>query len=217
MAEEERSETAVIVFEGSINPAIITTRWLSAQDLISPEEAEAANVRFMDADFSRFDVSHFRVEARRDRITVASTKALEVYGPVQDFARGIFDVLIHTPISAVAISKVAHIALPGNGWTQLNKQLLGPGRWDRVVTRPDVKVLTVEGFGDGGGTTIEVTIEQSQHVRDGVYIVATERSEFPEAVEENHGARLALRALARRWDPWLAEADGIIEQIVEMS
>src|SRR4051812_48054965 len=102
--DREVLETAVIVFEGQINPAIFTLAWLSTENLIDRKEAAQANVRFMDPELSRFDVSHFRVEARRDRVTVASVKALETYWPVKDFQEGIFETLPHTPIHAMAMS-----------------------------------------------------------------------------------------------------------------
>lgn len=217
MTESERNETAIIVFEGSINPAIISAQWLSAQKLVDPKEAAAANIRFMDPDFSRFDVSHFRIEARHDRITVAPTKALETYDPVQDFVQGIFEVLNHTPIDAVAISKVVHAGLPAGGWVRLNERLLGPANWAEIVPDPTLKLLSITSAGAEENAVIEVTVEQSQHIHGGIYVVATERTTIPNAFEENRGAREALDILGRRWDPWLAQADRMIEQIVAMA
>jgi hypothetical protein len=210
----DRDETVVIVFEGSINPAIITTNWLFNQHLVSQQEAQEASVRFMDDDFSRFDVSHFRIEARRDRITVAPTKALETFLPVADFMKGIFQVLIHTPIRAVAISKVVHADLEGR-WEDLNDKLAAPIEWGRILGKPRVQVLSVASEAGPGAPRVEVTIEPSQFKPGGAYVVATERTDFPDFQDDDRpGARRAVARLEERWEPWLEEADAIINEIL---
>lgn len=211
----DRDETVVITFEGAINPAIITTNWLFNQHLVSQQEAQEARIRFMDDDFSRFDVSHFRIEARRDRITVAPTKALETFLPVADFVKGIFEVLIHTPVRAVAISKVVHAALDGR-WDRLNDRLVAPAATMGIPGEPKLQVLTVSTERTEGTARLEVTVEPSQFKPGGAYIVATERTNFSVQSEQEDGARQAVATLERRWQPWLEEADAIISRIVTL-
>lgn len=209
-------ETGVVVFEGYINPAIFTVRWLTRENLVSEKEAEAATVRFMDADLSRFDVADFRVEVRRDRVTVAAAKALDDYTPVREFVQGIFEVLPHTPVHKSSMSKAIHTPLPPGGWQSLEKQLVADAPW---LTERRLQVLSLTGRRDDDRPgAVEVTVEPSQHVDGGAYIVATERADFPEVKpphEERLGARPALEVLAERWDPWQQRSDEIIRAIIE--
>lgn len=208
----ERDESAIIIFEGSINPAIITTRWLAAVDLVDPTEADAAHVRFMDADFSRFDVSHFRVEARRDRLTVGSTKSLETFDPIKDFVEGIFEVLIHTPITAVSLNRLVHMVVR-NGWASLSRQLLDADSWASVLMEPSLSRMTLSGKGWSDHAQVEVTIEESQYLSEAIYVVATDRTDLLQDAANSVGAEAALTTLRERWQPWLRESEAIISHI----
>lgn len=204
-------ETAVIVFEGFINPAIFTLMWMTKMDIVDEEEAKSADVRFMDPELSRFDVSHYRVEARRDRVTVASAKALETFWPVKDFVEGIFEALPHTPIGAISMSKAVHTKVAGEDFAALSEALIGTSAWSGALDAPRLEVLAVRADRDDDRPGwVEVTVEPSQQVAGGAYIVATERLEFADPIENLRGARDALDALADRWGPWLDRADEII-------
>lgn len=216
MSKEDSLEGAVIVLEGSINPAIFSQWWLAAQDIVDEGEAQQAKVHFMDSDLSRFDVSHFRVEARRDRVTVASAKSLASYHPLEDFVRGIFGTLVHTPIRTVTMSKAMHAPLGDDGWTELVGQLVPPV-WGAVVAKPGLGVITITGEReDDWPGAIEVTVEPSQFIEDGVYIVAADRVELPDPGKGRGDARKALAVIQDRWTPWMTKADEIFASIMDL-
>jgi hypothetical protein len=153
-------------------------------------------------------------------VTVTSTKALETYWPVKDLLQGIFEILPHTPVHALSMSKAAHLELPDAGRGLLRSELLARTLWHDVLTEPRVQVLSVAGDReDERPGVIEVTVEQSQHV-EGIYVVVTERIEFPvpddpKSPERARGARDALDALDERWGPWIRRADEMLRGIEE--
>lgn len=218
MSDYERVETAVVVLEGQINPAIITVDWLVSQNLVSRGAMRKADIRFMDPDLSRFDVAHFRVEVRRDRITIASSGDLESFHPVGDFASGIFEVLRHTPVTALSMSKAIHLTLPPeNGWDKLKEKATGVAL-TQLLVEPDLRRLTLTGLRDDNRPgAIEVTIERDTEPGYGVYIVATERMTFGDPGPAGRGAIEALAAIEGRWDVWLSRADEIVASIAALA
>jgi hypothetical protein len=206
---------AVIVLEGSINPAIFTPAWLQSEGLAGAEDVEKADVKFIDANLSRFDIGHCRVEARRDRVTVASGKALETYRPLADFVQGILEVLVHTPIKGIAMSRVVHSRLPEGRWEALAKSLIASDTWGKVLDDPGLETLTVVSR-KADGATIEASVEASRLVPGGMYAVATRRVQWPDPMHTGRGARDALDAL-EQWSDWLEEANALLAKLRALS
>jgi hypothetical protein len=206
---------AVIVLEGSINPAIFTPGWLRSEDLAGDEDVENADIKFIDAYLSRFDIAHCRVEARRDRVTVASGKAMETYRPLADFVKGILRVLVHTPIQAIAMSRVVHSQLPDGRWDEVARTLIAADSWSRVLDDPALETLSLVSKRPDG-STIEASIEESRLVPGGMYTVVTRRIDWPNPADTGRGARDALDAL-EQWSDWVGEANAILAAIRELS
>jgi len=199
---------AVIVLEGSINPAIFTPGWLQSEELAGPEDVKNADVKFIDSNLSRFDIAHCRVEARRDRVTVASGKAMETYRPLADFVKGILGVLVHTPIQAIAMSRVVHSPLPDGRWDELSKALIAADAWGKVLDDPHLETLTLVSK-RLDRASIEASIEPSRLLPGGMYAVVTRHVDWPDPKDTGRGARDAIDAL-EQWSDWVGEANAIL-------
>jgi hypothetical protein len=160
---------ASIVAVGSINPPIISLDWLQYNGLIGSGDAEAARARpdyTVSRQVTRFQTGVASVQALENQLSITST------GPVTpalcDLATGIFDLLPHTPVSAIGLNFVAHYKtedrttyhrvgdvlapkdiwnniFPGkfNGLSDLTI-VVQDGTRDNLAARPDLQRISVQ-------------------------------------------------------------------------
>jgi hypothetical protein len=174
------SLSASIVAVGSFNPPIISVDWLRSHGLVGSDDAEATRTR-PDYLVSR-QITRFRTELASVQVFEAQLSIGSI-GPVTpalcDLATGIFDLLPHTPVSALGLNFEAHyrtenlstyhrlgdVLAPKSIWNEVfPQQAVGlqemtvsvqNGPREEMVAKPDLR---------------RVTIQPSMQVLQGIYL-----------------------------------------------
>jgi hypothetical protein len=212
-------EGAVIVLEGSINPAIFNPAWLLAVGLVNEKEATSVDPRFIDPELSRFQIAGKAIEARRDQLTVASTPDLPSFHAIGDFAQEMLTLLPHTPIFAIGMNRVLHQPMSGSTFRTLSELLAPPDIWNStgLLAAPSIQTITMTEPGDDSGS-IEMTVEPSTVVTPGVYVIATRKFRASKTtLERNPGAEWARAQIAEHWHPWIERGGEAIKSLVALA
>ena len=104
MSPPKRTITGMsIVVVGAWNPAIFVPRWFGDVGLISPEEADSADVALVHPEIAQWDMQWLHVQVAREKLTV-STSQERYFEPVRDLAVGVLQLVPHTPTSMLGMN-----------------------------------------------------------------------------------------------------------------
>lgn len=158
-----------IELHGALNPAIFRPTWFSDQGLLRPAEAEKAEISADTDDFVQFQLPDLLIDVNREQFTLVSrNESLSLTH--RDMVANMFELLPHTPIRGMTVSRAAWFAPPVSNasldWTPVAgmdvwKDLLPDSRMDRV---------TVLGPADVGEFAAELTVEDSGREREPLLI-----------------------------------------------
>src|SRR5688500_4623204 len=104
---EPKISGSSIVLRGSFNPTIFQPSWLARYNLISTQEADAAQVKVVHSEVSHFETESSVIQVTKDRFA-AATKASVHWVPLADLVVGTFSILEHTPVTAMGINRQMH-------------------------------------------------------------------------------------------------------------
>ena len=113
MTKPPEYEAAIMVMVGAFNPTIFQPRWLGAQQLIRPEEAEHAKIVTIQPEVADFSTEWFQMQVLQNRFTLNTTDPGH-YSALRDLAIAICTLLPHTPVSAIGINRAFHFQMPSN-------------------------------------------------------------------------------------------------------
>lgn len=160
-----------VVLVGDFNPKIFQPVWFAAQEppLIPKLEAEAATIEIIHADVAIFNVEWFRLQVTRDRFHI-STPQESRYEFLRDLVLGTFQLLQHTPVSAMGINKDAHWRVESEEvWHEFGHRFAPKDIWDGVLEKPGLMSLTVQGVRtDGREGSVNVKVEPSRQIHPGI-------------------------------------------------
>jgi hypothetical protein len=196
---------ASIVMIGSFNPTIFQPRWLGAQQLIRPEEAENATITVIQAEISDFSTEWFQLQVLQNRLQILCTDPRH-YAPLRDLASAMLTILPHTPINALGLNRQFHFRMPSAGaWHGIGHLLAPKEPWNEILDNPGLRVVIMEGTRkkDSGGT-VRVKIEPSSKVLPfGLYIEVNEEAKPPANDREPEGAQWVSDHLSKKWDSFI--------------
>lgn len=107
--------TSAIVAVGDFNPAIFSPDWLEGNDLIGKGDAEAVREKsqgkslIVSHQVTAFETKWFALQVLENQFSLTSKDALSP--ALKDLAVGIFQLLSHTPVTAVGLNFLAHFKL----------------------------------------------------------------------------------------------------------
>src|SRR5436190_1555698 len=129
-------EAIAIVMLGSFNPAIFQPFWLSAQELIRPEEAKNARIRAIQAEVADFSTEWFQLQVLQNRFQLVSQEPRH-FGPVRDLSAAIFTILSHTPIKVLGMNRSFHFKMPSlDVCNSIGHKLAPKEHWDEIMQEP---------------------------------------------------------------------------------
>ena len=207
-------EGASIVMIGSFNPSIFQPRWLGAQQLIRPEEAETAKVTVIHAELTDFSTEWFQLQVLQNRFTVATADPRQ-YGPLRDLAMAIFAILPHTPISVVGVNRLFHFKMSSiDAWHGLGHLLAPKEPWHAIMKESGLRSMLMQGRRvEAGGGLLHVKIEPSTKFEHGLYVEVNEEFK-PPADLQSEGAQWVPACLAEHWDAFMEFAEKTAEQLL---
>lgn len=187
-----------IVLVGSFNPAIFHPEWFARQKLLSPSEADAAEVKIMVPQFSHFETEKFVLQVTQERFLVSSKPEANPM-PLRDLVQGTFGILEHTPVTAMGINFSMHFAMGSEErWHQVGDRLAPKEGWREILGgRPGMLSLTIHTKkASPEGAEIRAKVEPSVKIHFGVYFETNEH--YPaQRVEPLVGL---MRILTERWE-----------------
>jgi len=99
-----------IVLVGPFTPTLFSPFWLAAHNLCSKQEAEAAAVTVITAEYASLRVGAMTIQAHSDRISVETTEAPWIV-LADFFTKLLHDVLPETPVTQIGINRMVHFGV----------------------------------------------------------------------------------------------------------
>jgi hypothetical protein len=204
--------SAAIVFTGSFNPSIFQPAWFSRQNLISNDEADAADVKILHAQVSHFESESFVVQVTAERF-LAATKPTAHYAVLRDLVLGTFFILEHTPVTGMGLNRMIHFSMPSvDDWHAVGDKLAPKDGWSGILGgRPGLLTLEVQGARpDRADVVVRAKVQPSTRIQPGVYFETNEHYPALGAEPLKH----LLETLRDRWDESQAYADQLANHIL---
>ena len=144
MAFTRTWDAAGIVCVGVFNPAIFQPEWLAARGLIQRTEAEGAEIRVITPDVAEFKIKWAQLQVIRERLT-AGTETPDDFPLLRDLVVGAFQLLEHTPITAVGLNRQMHFRVEDPAaWHHIGHVFAPKAIWRRHMKNPGLKLLTIK-------------------------------------------------------------------------
>lgn len=115
MAHTAEILTSAIIAVGDFNPAIFSPDWLERNNLIGKGDADTARERsqakplLISHQVTAFETKWFALQVLENQFSLTSKDALSP--AFKDLAVGIFQLVPHTPVTAVGLNFLAHFKL----------------------------------------------------------------------------------------------------------
>jgi hypothetical protein len=195
---------------GHFNPAICTSDWLAAHDVVTVDEARESLGGLGDPAAMAMNAGDLVFEITLERFLVQTSASSSTQRVAEAIDR-VFRVLIHTPIRSLAMG----FDLEWSGESPDDRAALldrfSPvDAWSARVGTVTARSVTarVEGSKDSQ-STCHVTVEDSDAYTNGVYASVVEEWEADPGLDLEDGARPALDVLATRWSSFIQRAEEI--------
>ncbi len=206
---------ASIVLLGTFNPKIFQPAWLAAQGLIRQEEADATDVSILHRDVAVFKLDWAAIQVVRERFSIRSAK--EGYDEeIRDLVLGVFRLLVHTPLHALGINKMAHLPVESEeAWHALGDRMAPKEVWCDFLESPGMRSLTMQGkrLDDPKGVT-NVKVEPSTAVQPGIFVDVNDHYEVEDS-KSVLGAEAITGILDRMWATSYARSEQILAKLRE--
>ncbi len=162
---ESTKQEVSIVAVGSLNPKIFHPQWFSKNELIKEKEAEGANIKIINNDFSIFDCEWLDVTIDRNRLQVRTSQDA-YYSTLRDLALGTFTILEHVPLTKIGINCHHYYQFPSEqSIVDFGKKIIPSSNWDKVINYQKFVNLTINADRDNefdGYYQIHVNIENPE-------------------------------------------------------
>lgn len=191
--------TASIVAIGDFNPAIFSPDWLERNGLIGREDADDVREKTKDEkpkgqsmlvshEVTAFETSWFALQILGKQFSLTSKGA--VSPALRDLAKGIFDLVPHTPVTAVGLNFMGHFKLETEkDWHELGDRLAPKRVWetlypDKSAGLQELTVLLqdhVRGEQPKSKDHKRITVQPSNKLRFGIYLLYNDHHEVTDA------------------------------------
>jgi hypothetical protein len=163
-----------IVLAGNFNPAIIVPAWLAVNKLVGEEEAKAANINLIQADFAQFQVGEYAIAIQPDKFSVTCNYLYHAL--VRDLVLNIFNEhLSHTPLTALGINRHVHFVAK-DFWTRdrMGRRLAPLEPWGNLGKQ--IQGSMTEPMKHGGLSNLSMKIMKSDEAQPGHIMIAVQPS-----------------------------------------
>jgi hypothetical protein len=223
MSPQLKTQGGNIVLRGQFNPAIFHPAWLSAQNLIRQQEADAANIQIIHPDATIFDVEWLQLRVTQDRFQ-ATTVQEAYYEVLRDLVIGVFSILNHTPLSMMGINWNFHYALGSEKvWHAVGDRLAPKQDWQALLKHPGMRSLTIQGERpDELPGYIRVKVEPSPQIQFGLYVDINDHYELSPgkppspAIERTSELINPIAILSERWEKSMHHSVDIARRITNL-
>ncbi|MCP2325665.1 hypothetical protein HDA40_004172 [Hamadaea flava] len=230
---------ATVVVVGDFKPTRIHPKWLYEAGLISQADALGSVVQAaVPGEVSVFRTDWFQCDVQSDRLTVVVADPAD-FERLRDLVAGLLRSLTELQCQQMGINRVVHLQMGDAGqYNRVGDQLANNEIWAGTLLLPGMRNLTTWGVRpDLYGGRIQVQVEPSQKVKNGVYVAVndhfdltaverqpTSRDEVPIRSDPEEDDRTANAAKTQRaitilmeeWTESMRRADEIIDHVGAM-
>lgn len=218
-----------IVLTGEFNPAIFHPAWFKDKNIEPNIQESVTKIQIVHNDVSSFSIDTRNYTIQRDRFHLETTSAPWII--IADIARAIFgEYLMHTPIRAFGINRDVHFRLnSSNERILLGRHLAPIGPWGDFGKEMEsnsseliggMRSLTMTRKSKETSVRIETNarIEPSVKIDDGkgVYMGVNFHHDLRN-LPDAFGSETAIQILSARFEDEMAEAEAIINNIMEVA
>jgi hypothetical protein len=210
------TESASIVLLGSFNPAIFQPSWLALKRLISPSDAQTAEVKLIAPQFAQFKAAGFLVEAMPERF-LALVEEPQDQVRLRDLVIGIFDILDETPIARMGLNWTFVFKVQDEErWHGVGDRLAPKEIWsDLLRGRPGLRTMTIQGdLAEGLRGKQNVKVEPANTPTNGVRIEINNDIAGPSGDEEPITAATFVELIRKHWDDAQKGASRIATEVL---
>jgi hypothetical protein len=215
MARPERTVEGIsVVLLGSFNPPIFQPAWFASNQLLRPNEAEEAKVGVIHPDATITEMGPFHLQVLRERFEV-STSQPQDYEVLRDLVLATFRLLSHTPVTRLGINWNSHYRIHEGSWADVQARLWPASIWNDVLEQPSLTAAVMRGERTSGKPgTVEIRVERSVPVADGLYVGYNDEYVLG-AAEEEPVAQPALDVLQNDFATSLTKGRERVAKLVE--
>ena len=214
-----------IVLVGDLNPKIFRPDWFVAQELLTKEEGDSADLEILHSELSIFRIAWAKIHVDKKRFIAETEEAPFVR--LSDFVTRTFgEFLIHTPISMLGINRRVHFPLKSLEEIDKIGKTLAPqeawGEWgpkiDGGIDRAKhggLRSLSMEqrNLSDREHGHIRAKVEPSTIVHNGIYM---EINDHYQIADENNAttSQEIIQLLSANFESSINRSEWIIDQIM---
>ena len=212
MKSQLKFQSTNVVLRGSFNPSIFQPQWLASQELIRPQEADAAEIEIIHPQITKFMAEWLQLNVTMDRFQ-ALTAQEHYFEPLRDLVHGVFYLLNNTPIRVIGINWDYHYGISTEkAWHSIGDQLVPKFPWQDVLNNPGMKGVVLQGTRpDKYGGYIQVKVEPLMpHT---ILVSINDHYELPSADRVSDSATEAIAILKENWTSSKQTADKIAQKL----
>ncbi|MEM6738058.1 MAG: hypothetical protein AAF620_18515 [Bacteroidota bacterium] len=181
--EKIELERLSIVLIGSFNPKIFHPAWLSANGLIRSSEAETAEKMFIHNNVSVFELDWMSINVTPDRFTI-NTLQPAYYEIVRDLVSGMFEILEHTPMTAMGVNFESHYGMSKpERLRSVSNEIIDIKKWESIFDKPELNSLSVKTSKPEDLGYYLIRVEESIRIANGLYIQTNDHTNINSAKE----------------------------------
>ncbi|MET4153511.1 hypothetical protein [Bradyrhizobium sp. RT7b] len=208
-----RGLTFVLI--GEFNPTIFQPAWFASENLLTEEEASAADVSVIHPDITAFELPWIRIQVERERVSVTSL-AQPYFERAAATVCDTFAILKHTPVRLFGVNNEAHYrASTADKWHALGHKLVPKDYWRTFFSNPGMQNVSIRQVprDDGLGGHTQIVVEPSVKVQPGVYIATND--EIRNADGSFLGAARTVELIQEKWPSLLEFSETVFSSIAE--
>ncbi len=229
MIIEPEKNNVSIVFVGSLNPAIFSPAWFVANNLMSKDILDGAEVEIIHNQIAVFTVSDWlRIQVEPNRFIAATTEPPFVR--LSDLVVRTFgEALIHTPISKMGINRQVHFSVGDEETRNKIGMKLAPqeawGEWAGYIAgkKPEKRggmvsvVMQQVDIDDRETGYIQAKVGPSPLIKNGsgVFVEVNDHYEISND-DSSDGAIRMTEILSKQFDNSIRHSEWIVDQIMAL-
>jgi hypothetical protein len=159
------AEQISIVLLGSFNPGILHPEWFRRQEILMPQEADAAEIKLVSPEVTQVRFLDLKLDVLPERFTLETQDASRAE-KLQDILINVLTKLPHTPVTACGLNNALQFDLKDEAYWHKIGHALAPKEliWNDLLEKPGMQQLVIksERRGDFPGE-VNVTVAPSNN------------------------------------------------------
>ncbi len=223
--------TSSFVVVGDFNPAIISPDWLEKNDLIGKEDADVAREgsqgrpMLVSHQVAVYETGWFALQVLDTQFSLTSKGA---FSPAtKDLAAGIFQLVPHTPVTAVGLNFLAHFKLESEDEYNQVGDVLAPKKiWDTLYPdeRTGLTDLTIQVQPGIRGEPLEtksekcISVRPSNKIKYGIFLSYNDHHDLSDEDKiDLKPAELVAGIIDSEWESSWHDALRVFDVLLSMS